>query len=779
MYLLKQDIKVPRRSEGLESLTQSLSNYGISRGNIHNWKAIMLLLGLFYQQSDIRRYIITQLREVYNYRIGEILDSLNSFQLANYLMELIVNCFPKKHNSRATVLSAPQFWRDPAKTKSFFSDELYPHWAKHGEDVIIQLVLSRFGNFFTNFGSVKKAIYIIGKSSGVKTLTKHQSYLQVLHQSLYFWDGEGLFFEINPRKVTITRDLRDTLKVTLNDTFSNCILSPHSAWLTTLNKTTSFQFQTNEPSTSEMIWNATKLPKISEVQTYISLRFPSSFDDGIIQSSVQESGAHTNNDPIPNTGKNPIEGSSFAMGQVTDTFGTPNKTSDSYIGGQGMEQVIDDSVFSSSQAPETPRKLKMSVFDDSIEHDDQSPLAIAQKRKIVRATSKTLGVLKEEFKRQEPVNVISSAYDIPEEVEEADISPLKPPPPPPANIFQSKTTKPVPAKDNLSGVKKVTDMFKPLMKKKEAAVLDDIFALPLPKGKKKKNDSEKKQSVLNNFRPVVYVSSQDQPPAKSKLVAAVNKNNKLVVKKKVAVVPTVPEGAISKKRKRVENNEDVFALSGDDEQTPPKRVTRSAKGKKGEAVSLETKTISDAPSSTPHPKTTDAPNRTGGSNSVLNGNNAANAVEPTPEKDISNKGDENKTRDDSTLRNDKSMMNESTNTDISMLNSITATTPFTSGYSKMPAFQGSFTNQLQEQIYHSVMNFSNELARKISLINGEMNKKIVNELSEKYKTMFQELQSSFQNDVEKITGFVGEIKDMLHLPEEELLKLIRDKQFHT
>lgn len=60
-----------------------------------------------------------------------------------------------------------------------------------------------------------------------------------------------------------------------------------------------------------------------------------------------------------------------------------------------------------------------------------------------------------------------------------------------------------------------------------------------------------------------------------------------------------------------------------------------------------------------------------------------------------------------------------------------------------------------------------------------MNKKIVNELSEKYKTMFQELQSSFQNDVEKITGFVGEIKDMLHLREEELLKLIRDKQFHT
>ncbi|CDO96303.1 unnamed protein product [Kluyveromyces dobzhanskii CBS 2104] len=416
-----KEIKVPRKSDGLESLTRSLLNCGISRDNIHNWKAIMLILQLFYQQSDVRRFIIKNLREVYNYRIGEILDSLNSFQLANYLMELIVNCFPKKHSARATLSSAPELWADPEKTKSFFSDELYPHRAKHGEEAIIQLILKRYGSFFTNFGSINKAVYVTGKSSGVKTLAKRVSYMQVNHQSLYFWDGEGLFFELNPKKVDIVRDLRDTLKITLTDTFSNSVFSPHSAWLTTLNKTTSFQFQTQDPAVSEVIFNATKLPKISEVQTYISLRFPSSYDDGIIDSSVQEP------EPEQNVGNNSAmvedeysADSSFPMGQVTIPIDPQDKSYDTSV----VKPSVSKNESSDSRPPETPRKLKVSVFDDSIEYDQQSPLAIAQKRKIVRATSKTLEVLKKGFqqqRQQHPIDSISSHQEDIEEHVDSDV----------------------------------------------------------------------------------------------------------------------------------------------------------------------------------------------------------------------------------------------------------------------------------------------------------------------------------------------------------------------
>ena len=248
-------------------MVKVLLNYGMSRENIHNWKAIMIILEVFYQQADIRRIVIQQIRDVYNLRFGEILDSLNSFQLANYLIELLVNCFPKKHDVRATVSTAPKLWNDAEKVKSFFSDELYPYRAKHGEEAIIQFILKRFGNFFTNFGPVKKALYTVGKSNKTRSLSKRQSYVQVIHQSFFFWDGEGLFLDINPKTVDVVKDLKDTLKMTLTDSFPKCVLSPHSTWLMTMNRATIFQFQTTDPKVTESIWNATKLPKISEVQT--------------------------------------------------------------------------------------------------------------------------------------------------------------------------------------------------------------------------------------------------------------------------------------------------------------------------------------------------------------------------------------------------------------------------------------------------------------------------------------------------------------------------------
>ncbi|CDO96302.1 unnamed protein product [Kluyveromyces dobzhanskii CBS 2104] len=302
-------------------------------------------------------------------------------------------------------------------------------------------------------------------------------------------------------------------------------------------------------------------------------------------------------------------------------------------------------------------------------------------------------------------------------------------------------------------------------KKKDASVLDDIFALPLPKGNKKKVHKSK-QTKLNNFKPIVYVPSQDVPSAKSKLLAA-NKN-KITVKRKDKV-PQHYNGS-NKKQKIDDHRRDVFELSEPDkpqaeqpentrplETTPIKKVTRSSRKH------------ADVDNTHKAPGNTDTEDL------------APTDTKPTvvPQKEAVNSNDDTR-YDDTIIGNDKSIIAESSRTEISMFEANGTGHPSAKGSdNKIPSFETSFTNQLQEQIYHSVMNFSNELTRKISLINGEMNKKIINELSEKYKTMFKELQFSFQNDVEKITGFVGEIKDMLHLPEDELVKLIRDKQFHT
>ncbi|KAM3164605.1 RNA elimination defective protein Red1 [Lachancea thermotolerans] len=90
----------------------------------------------------------------------------------------------------------------------------------------------------------------------------------------------------------------------------------------------------------------------------------------------------------------------------------------------------------------------------------------------------------------------------------------------------------------------------------------------------------------------------------------------------------------------------------------------------------------------------------------------------------------------------------------------------------------SFTNKLQEQIFKSVTCFSEELVRRIEIVNEELNNKVFLELSEKYQRMFDQLQASFQSDVSNMSQFVGEIKDLLHLPEDQLVKAIRQKKFN-
>ena len=89
----------------------------------------------------------------------------------------------------------------------------------------------------------------------------------------------------------------------------------------------------------------------------------------------------------------------------------------------------------------------------------------------------------------------------------------------------------------------------------------------------------------------------------------------------------------------------------------------------------------------------------------------------------------------------------------------------------------SFTNKLQEQIFSSINSFSNDLVNKMRIINEELNNKICLELSQKYQNLFTKLQTSFEQDVTQMSQFMGEIKDLLHLPEDQLVNVIRHKKF--
>lgn len=88
-----------------------------------------------------------------------------------------------------------------------------------------------------------------------------------------------------------------------------------------------------------------------------------------------------------------------------------------------------------------------------------------------------------------------------------------------------------------------------------------------------------------------------------------------------------------------------------------------------------------------------------------------------------------------------------------------------------------YTTTLQRQIYESVTLFSTQLVNKIHIINDELNKKVMNDLTSKYETMFGDLKESFQQDVDEMCGFVHDVKGLLNLPEHELVEYIKRKKF--
>lgn len=90
-----------------------------------------------------------------------------------------------------------------------------------------------------------------------------------------------------------------------------------------------------------------------------------------------------------------------------------------------------------------------------------------------------------------------------------------------------------------------------------------------------------------------------------------------------------------------------------------------------------------------------------------------------------------------------------------------------------------YTNTLQRQIYESITSFSNQLVKKIHIINDEINKKVMTDLTSKYETLFNDLRDSFQSDVDEMCGFIVDVKGLLNLPEQELINYIKQKKFGT
>lgn len=107
------------------------------------------------------------------------------------------------------------------------------------------------------------------------------------------------------------------------------------------------------------------------------------------------------------------------------------------------------------------------------------------------------------------------------------------------------------------------------------------------------------------------------------------------------------------------------------------------------------------------------------------------------------------------------------------------TSAFTAPLAADTILSEAYTNTLQRQIFESITSFSDQLVTKIHIINDEINKKVMTDLTSKYETLFNDLRDSFQSDVDEMCGFITDVKGLLNLPEKELIDYIKQKKFGT
>lgn len=701
---------------------------GLDVNNRDAWKYLALLLKILYTAPKSKKIIIQMVKEEFNSTVGFVLDHLRDFQLGNYLIELLSNCFPRKHIDKPGVMMPPVLWpEEPSKNEMIFESLEYPFRGKHGYTQVTNFVWQKFGPQLENTLKIDNISYgtNVSNSNGTKKFRSKKNpkeqeycYVQVIHDCVYLWDGEGVFLELDRRYVDIVKTLKGYIRMNVKD--PSCIRSPDKMWLKLFQRTKWFQLLSEDKSQCEQfLKNINNYRKISEAQTFLLLNHADDDDDD---------GGDYNESLLTQEVSRKVQSENSQLA-------TPDP-SDAKI--RTDEWDIDiSSELQGTREEKRPKMTPKNVDENSNplaaednKEEEQSPLVLAQKRKMIRETSRTLELLKKEFAQENDVenatiqeienhaiperspslvitkfeNKNQHSRKIPEAFPKTKPVRVSPPQPPTAN----------------KGVKSIG--------KKDINVLDTIFGTP------KSTKKEKRQKALNNFRPVIDVPSQDLPKVQTRND---KKKEKALMMSKDSYSSKMKNDSVQinldKKRKPETNPSKTPLLK------KPKPALESAKGSEPPArLQPEKKSATQkqvpAQASAPTPKQVHT-----------------NAFADPPPAETN--ADKSNTSLDSTT----------------IIAPTSNPTPF--------GFNNAFTDKLQEQIYSSITLFSNELLRKMTIINKELNNKIVKELSEKYQNLFQQLQASFHNDTEEMFHFVGEIKDMLNLPEEELVRFIRTRKF--
>ncbi|QLL35052.1 hypothetical protein HG536_0H04280 [Torulaspora globosa] len=707
-------------------LLKYLLRNGLRVDDRDSWKYLALLMEVCYGVPKAKQAVVKLMRSTFAGEVGHLLDNIRDFQQANFIVELLSNCFPRKSTHEVGVVMPPILWREGRQNDSFFNSTLYPFRGRHGDAQVINFLLDVFQPRMRDVMLVGSVTYHSSGASGNEKLlrsgrangnSKH-FYLQASHDCIYLWDGNGMFLEINRRLIKISMTGIRSVKIAVVGKPLNCFRSANETWLQQFSRAEWLLLDADDQSSYEEFCKTIgSVKKVSEVQTYLVLNHTDEDHSDRVDCTVGE-GAQlpdysSNHEPLRSDSSRAERDSRPAK---KDQLVTPEQSDARICSDEWDFKPSSEEQAANSSAMQVAKRNTPSGGDDlddvDLPGDDGSPLVLAQKRKKIREATKTLEILKNDFALVS--NPPSSKADDCKILQRS-----------PSLLITKYQTKKGSLKDPMEGNSKVTDPSGNVTKSiapRDLNILDSIFRKPELSTRKK----VKGQRTLKNYRPVIEVPSQNVPTLKTR-----NQKKKVYADCSKDAAVTTPDSRRSKKQTK--NNE---AASVDSNLSVDKAQSAVATKRPSEGITGEVKSTKK---------------------SKPRGSRASNAQ--------FDDGMANIEKIDNPTLDNTDIMDSTT-----ILGNISYATP-------LPVPTGNvFTDRLQEQIFSSISHFSNEMVRKMTIINNELNNTIVKELSGKYQKLFQQLQKSFQEDTEEMLQFVAEIKDMMKLPENELLIQIKSRK---
>lgn len=701
------------------------------------WKCLALLLEIMYDAPRSKKTVIEMLREHFALKVGFLLDHLTDFQQGNYLVELLSNCFPRKHIEKPGAVLPPLLWdQGQEKNEAFFGSLDYPFRGKHADVQVTAFILKMFGAQLENVVQVENISYGSSNENAEsgkrfrplkKSMERGFCYIQAIHDGIYLYDGESLFLQLDRRHVRITKTLKGCIRINIGT--SSCIRSPNKMWTNVFTKAKWFYFQLGSMEACEQVFQRiTNYRKISEVSTFLALNH---IDEGLPQDAESTKLPHQEAACKPQGTKSHLETPENSDAKIQTDEWDINLSSEF----QGTTILRDDAGHAWKQqlTPKNIDNKSVSLAAGSSEHNEESPLVLAQKRRMIRETNRTLELLRKELAEKDDGDASTiTETSKPKNVERSPSLMITK-----SEHIADKRTKEqekISAKNGYrrtGGAKGIKSIGK-----KDINVLDTIFSTP------NSHKRVKRQRELKNYKPIVEVPSQDGPKVQTR-----NQSRRLRQQQQKAFAKSALHVVQELKNFEGDKRKHQFNI-------PEERKLKIQKNQEGDIKPLLNESLKKL-SSAEHPR----PEQVPFTKPLLSAESAA-----APPHHV---GSENS-------NNDANSPSENSN---SGLDSTTIVAPPFNSTPNGFETSNAFTEKLQEQIFSSITVFSNELVRKMTIINKELNNKIVRELSEKYQNLFHELQMSFQNDTEEMFRFVGEIKEMLNLPEDILVQTIRSRKF--